>query len=321
MKLLLLILTLLACSLCFSQNVRIFYTDSSVIQIEQHFSGSITTYERVKDKNFVYYSYLDKNGLLETGKTNNYKEFIGTWFLYDQNGDLIKMLDFDKNTFQIFKKELYPYMPLLEKTRAKADSLVIASYGIDFFRKHVKWNISNTWYVFNDGSGNSWTDTTTRRPDHFVFKYDVKLDHELFKGFIRFELDVNGNYIGSKGEFINGFEKRPVKSVFNITYDKALAVAKQMGLTETDSTKALGYLNWECFRTNEFYNGYYRYYILFKKSEIKDLKNGRRSSITEKFDVYSFDPWTGEFLEKKKMKTITSWERHSGNSTGLIPDD
>ncbi|UZR99759.1 hypothetical protein [Chondrinema litorale] len=40
-----------------------------------------------------------------------------------------------------------------------------------------------------------------------------------------------------------------------------------------------------------------------------------------KFDVYIFNPWSGEFIEKKKMKSIREWERRSGSATGLILDE
>ena len=55
--------------------------------------------------------------------------------------------------------------------------------------------------------------------------------------------------------------------------------------------------------------------------EVKDIKEKGRSSVVYKFNVYSFNPWTGEFVEMKKMKNIHSWEEHSGNWTGLIPDN
>ena len=37
--------------------------------------------------------------------------------------------------------------------------------------------------------------------------------------------------------------------------------------------------------------------------------------------VYVFNPWTGAFVEKNKMKAIREWEKLSGSSSGLIPDN
>jgi len=37
--------------------------------------------------------------------------------------------------------------------------------------------------------------------------------------------------------------------------------------------------------------------------------------------VYVFNPWTGDFIEKKKMKSVREWEEGHGLSTGLIPDN
>lgn len=56
-------------------------------------------------------------------------------------------------------------------------------------------------------------------------------------------------------------------------------------------------------------------YITELTDEIKDTKKERYSRI-----VYSFDPWTGEFTEKKKMKRVQEWENNSGFTSDLIPD-
>lgn len=58
-----------------------------------------------------------------------------------------------------------------------------------------------------------------------------------------------------------------------------------------------------------------------KTGTVADLHPKDRSSVTDRFDVYVFDPWTGSFIGKKKMQAVRSWEERSGNSTGLVPDN
>ena len=55
--------------------------------------------------------------------------------------------------------------------------------------------------------------------------------------------------------------------------------------------------------------------------QIDEIKKEGRSRITYKFNVYSFNPWTGEFLETKKMKQIKEWGKDSGFTSDLLPDE
>ena len=130
-------------------------------------------------------------------------------------------------------------------------------------------------------------------------------------------------FIPSVSEQIFGFEKIDKKQNqgFQLSFDNALRIAKQNGLVENDSTKAMSFLKWEGFNKPILYNGQFRFYVIIKTKTVKDLNPNGRSNVTDKYDVYSFNPWTGQFLEKKKMKSIRSWEEHSGSSSGLIPDD
>jgi hypothetical protein len=212
---------------------------------------------------------------------------------------------------------------LLDKIKSKADSIVIKTYGPDFYKKFVKWAFGQCFIYFAEGGGAKWTDTTTRKPISFLIRYDIQYDQEhLYDDMIEFDLDENGAFEGNKYEDIYGFEKLTPGSprTFTLTHAKAIQFAKQKGLVETDTTKAEAFLYWENFKTNNFYNGHYRYYVIIKTRTIKEILPQGRSSITDKFDVYVFNPWTSAFIEKKKMKAIHSWEKMSGSNTGLLPD-
>ena len=111
-----------------------------------------------------------------------------------------------------------------------------------------------------------------------------------------------------------------LKGSFQLSVEEAIKQAKQFGLTENDTTKAVGILRWESFKKPELINGQFRFYVSIKTKTIENIVPNGCSSRMTKFEVYCFNPWTGKFIEMKKMKSIYSWEKMSGSSTGLIPD-
>ena len=77
-------------------------------------------------------------------------------------------------------------------------------------------------------------------------------------------------------------------------------------------------MKWENFKKPTLYNKRFRFYVPIKTGTVADLHPKGRSSVTDRFDVYVFDHWTGSFIGKKKMKAVQSWGEHSGNSTDLV---
>jgi hypothetical protein len=314
---------LLLSTVCLSQEKRIIETDSSVIELKDGWKGSLETNERMKRKNMVYYSYRSDDGSFEKGQYDTLKRRIGEWSTYDKKGALIKKENFDNRTYSVFKNEYYPFKPLLDKIKAQADSLVIIVYGKNFFETQTRWNLRSSYFNFSGGRGSSWTDTTTVKPQTFLLRYDIQFDGHLYERMIEFELSDSGHFIGNKYEQIFGFEKLSDSSpkIFSLSHKKAIFLAKQHGLVENDTAKAEAFLKWDGLKTENFYNGYYRFYVVIKTGSNKDIRPNSRSSITDKFDVYVFNPWTTEFIEKKKMKAVRSWEKMSGSSTGLLLDN
>lgn len=96
-------------------------------------------------------------------------------------------------------------------------------------------------------------------------------------------------------------------------------MAKQKGLTETAQNKPFSYLTWENATSKTIYKGKFRFYVAMKTATEKHINPKGRSTVITKFDVYAFNPWTGEFIGKKKMESYRGWEKGSGSSTGLIP--
>ncbi len=230
--------------------------------------------------------------------------------------------DYDNAVCEV-NKSLYPFHDTLERMKTKADNLIINTYSKEFFEEHVRFDF-NCYAYDEDGYVGSWTEPIERKPTKFLFRYQVKLNtSEWYDEMIGIELDEKGEYIPNEGFWNNyGFEN--VKSnnkTFQIDKNKAIEIAKTKGLQVNNLEKVSEFLKWEKFKKAEFYNGQFKYYITEFTNEIKDIKDEGRSRIVYKYNVYSFDPWTGEFIEKKRMKRVREWEKNSGFTSDLLPDE
>lgn len=134
-------------------------------------------------------------------------------------------------------------------------------------------------------------------------------------------LDADSRFIPNEFEEVFGFEKRPQVPApkFALAYRSAIETTRKK--SGVRNRLLSGFLRWESFKKPTLYDGRFRFYVPIKTGTVADFHPKDRSSVTDRFDVYVFDPWTGSFIGKKKMKTIRSWEEHSGNSTGLVPDN
>ena len=253
---------------------------------------------------------------------------IGIAYNYTRNGELQYVQNYDKGEWIVFHKKSHPFYDLQNKIKAKADSLISIMYGNTFLHNHTIW-ITNGSYISNDSEPRKrWTEMLNDEPTKFSFCYKVKLDSQkVYNSYIYFDLDSNGNFqpnfLGG-GFFFSGsgFEKVPdsLKGVFKLNYNEAFIEAKKLGLIETDSTKATGELYWEDFRKSSIFNGQFRFYISIVTKTIKNLNPNGHSSKTIKYDVYSFSPWSGKFIELKKMKVNYWWDKERSGWTQLLPD-
>jgi hypothetical protein len=278
-----------------------------------------------KNKNEVYYEYY-YNGTTQIESTFTYDTLerpIGITKQYTDKGVLEYTQDYDNGKWIVYDTKSYPFYGLQNKMKIKADSLVSKMYGHSFLLHNTIWSISGS-AIYNDNESGNWTDKFKKKPTKFLFRYDVKIDNEnRYDDLIEFELDDKGNFVPNESEEVFGFEKVPekLKGSFRLKYSDAMQKAKSLGLTENDTTKAVGILRWENFKRPNIINGQFRFYITIRTKTIEILVPDGRSSRTTKYEVYSFNPWTGEFIEKKKMKSIYFWEQMSGSGTGLIPDN
>jgi hypothetical protein len=314
---------------------EIIETDSSTIEIIRN--SVYRCYEETyKSKDSIWWNvtYIDDTTQLHTeGWKNKSGKYLGIWKEFNRQGELMYTWNHVTGECDI-NKSLYPYHDLLEKMKFKADSIIISAYSMEFFEKHVKFNYECNAYLghnetystgtfwINDYLG-SWTEPLKGKPNTFMFRYDIQYDSgELFSRGIELELDSIGNYIPDEDK---GFERLSDNSPKVISVDKTniLQTIRKNGFEISDTATFFCFLTWESFKKNEFFNGQYKYYVAVKIDEIKEInenENGR-SRVTEKFKVYSFNPWTGEYIETKKMKSVREWEKLSGFSTGLMPDE
>jgi hypothetical protein len=308
----------------FAQENKKVETDTSIIETMYHPDfNSIGVFNVLKDKSRTYYTefYYDTKKLKEEGMFIG-DTAVGIWKEFSQNGNLIREIHLDKGIITYFDKKAFPFLELQNSYKLKGDSIIKKIYSQEFFNTHVVWSLLSS-SVYNDEESGDWTDEFKKRPTKFLLRYNIKFDGKIYDDIIEFEINSKGQFIPNQYEDIYGFEQLSKDSpkTFKLKQSNAIELAKRMGLQETDSAKAEGLLHWESFKSKSIYNGRYRFYVLIKTNSIKDIRPGGRSSVTDKFDVYVFNPWTSEFVEKRKMKAIRSWEAMSGSSTGLLPDN
>ena len=310
----------------YSQDKQIIYTDSSRIEIDTAIRGQKSIEEFITGKNLVKWTFI-KNGVTQTkAQFDTLEHCIGVWYEYDEVGKLIRTENYENRTWTVYNTKLYPFKSLLDQMKSKADKIVINAYGVDFFKKHTKWDFGQSTIYFKDESGGNWTDPINRKPTSFLIRYDIISDNgKLYDDMIEFQLNSKGELFFPLELYdeVKGFEKISSKSSFKLTENEAIQKAKRLGLTETDTSKAEAFLYWDYFKEKKItqFNGQYKFYVLIKSNSIKDIHPQGRSTIIDKYDVYVFNPWTGDFIEKKKMKTIRGWEQNSGSSSGLLPDE
>ncbi|MGI8892910.1 MAG: hypothetical protein ACR2GN_05560 [Bacteroidia bacterium] len=333
---LLILLTITSATGQFRQNIS---TDSSDIEIIRNSVYHIYE-ETYKNKDSVWYSvhFIEDTLRLNTeGWKRKSGKHLGIWKEYNFDGQLLYTWDNDNGICEV-NKEHFPYHDILQRMKAKSDSLVIATYSKQFFDKHVRFEYD--CYAYNhyktkfgccedsmwthDYLG-SWTEPIKAKPNSFKFRYQVRLHATDEMGIeLGMDLDSLSNYVPTSDDFWNNYGFELVKTQnreFALSKTKAVEIAKNNGLSESDSNKIDEFLFWENFKKQQYYNGQFRYYITELVGQVEYQVSKERQGMSYKYMVYVFNPWTGEFIEKKKMKANREWKNGHGLSTGLIPDN
>ena len=254
------------------------------------------------------------------------KELTGVTRKYNRKGELEYEQDHDRGTWVVVRFENYPYYNTLAKIKSKGDSLIEANYGRDFLTRNVVWSPEGSAFYNDEGAGASWNDYQSWKPTQFLLRYSIRLSmEEIYDEQIEVSFDSTGEVIFPFDKFddVKGFDSAGIGNGLNISKNDAIEKAKKNGLVETDSTKAFTFLTWKYNNEakKELHNGHFVYSVAVVIKAIHSKLPHNRNRIEYKYDVYSFNPWTGVFLRRQKMKAYEEWEAFSGFSTGLMPDE
>jgi hypothetical protein len=308
-----------------AQKLTVVRTDSSRIE-SRVYPGGKEVKEFIKSKDRVNYRFYRDNQAKAT-TTSTYTKAgraIGITREYSDEGKLLYSVDHDNGRWIIATAVVDPYQGLRQQIKQKADQLIAAVYGQYFLLHNAVWNVRSS-AMYNEAIGGDWTDVFAQPPTKFLLRYDVKLDREhVYPELIEFALDAQGNFITDDYGDVYGFEQLLIFPVegFGLSYRTALeATQKYSGVK---SSLLNGFLKWEKVKspflyTYGLYTGQFRFYVPVKTGVQKDLHPKGRSRVTEYYDVYSFNPWTGAFTGKQQMESIHEWEERSGFSSGLRP--
>ena len=252
------------------------------------------------------------------------KQLTGVTSKFDTDGSLEYQLDHDKGTWKVVKADHYPYYKVLERMRGKADSLIIAAYGQSFFNQTVRWSPQSS--VIYDGlaTGSGWCEYETWEPSRFMIRYAIRLaDDEAYDDLIEVQLDSTGQLYFPFGKYddIKGFEKVSQTKGMIMTKAKAIEAAVAQGMTANGDHQPTTELSWAYAdtQTAEMYNGHFYYSVAMYTGSLRSSAPTRGTKVEQRFDVYIFNPWTGAFVEKKKMKAYEKPNRRGVLATDLLP--
>lgn len=252
------------------------------------------------------------------------KRLTGATSKFDIAGDLEYQLDHDKGTWKMVKADHYPYYQMLERMRAKSDSMIIAAYGQSFFSQSVRWSPQSS--VIYDGlaTGGGWCDYETWKPTRFMLRYAIRLaGEETYDDLISVQLDSTGQLYFPFGKYddVKGFEKVGQSKGMIMTKASAIAAATAQGMTPNGDHQPSTSLIWEYADTQkaEMYNGHFYYSVAMYTGSLKSTAPNRGTRVEQRFDVYLFNPWTGAFVAKRKMKAYEKPNRRGVLATEMLP--
>jgi hypothetical protein len=209
------------------------------------------------------------------------------------------VINFDTGEKQFFGGGTEPFDDVMLKIKSTSDSILIAYFGIAFFKKHVQWDVNDSHYYSENNHGR-WFDVPSEKPNRFLLRYFVKLDRQHKYSIIEFELDRNGRIIS--GDKTKGLIKCNGDCRFGIDYSKAIDVAKRNGLKLKDA-RQYACLSWTKSKSpadqNNFVGNYEIVVAEFNRTE--EVENG----IIDLYDIVIIDPWSGRFLRKSELDEIS----------------
>ena len=205
-------------------------TDSSLIEVKYFEDlNSIREFNRLDSVDRTYYRdyyfttcNVKEAGIIEDGIC------AGIWKYFNENGKLIKKIDYETGQKTLYDGKTEPYDDLLLKAKGNADSILQTYFGANFFHSHIRWNPNDSHFFGYESSG-TWFDVPAEMPTEFRFSYYILLDDDHRYPTIQFTLDRWGDMKTS--EEISGLKTcGPNSCQFAIDYSQALEVGRSNGL-------------------------------------------------------------------------------------------
>ena len=244
---------------------------------------------------------------------------------FNAQGELEYTQDHDKGTWEVVKNDHYPFYPTLVKMKQNADSLLVATYGAKFFKEHILWTPGTSAWYDSKSNGANWCAYEIGSPKRFLLTYAIKMtEDEAYDDQIEIQLDSTGHLFFPFGQYntIKGFQHIGTSDIFMLNKKSAIEKATALGLMETETKKAFTFLGWKYTEppVAEMFNGEFVYNVAFNTRKVTQTISNSLTRVVYKYDVYLFNPWTGEFMEKIKMKSFKEKGTKPGMPPDLLPD-
>ena len=111
-------------------------TDSSMTITREREWGGTSIHQYYIGKNIVKYKFYSRHKILEKqGYYDTSGNLTGIWKQYDEKGSLLREEDYDKRSWLMFDRKLYPYKNLMDRMKLKGDEILKKWYGEQFFEK------------------------------------------------------------------------------------------------------------------------------------------------------------------------------------------
>ena len=249
-------------------------------------------------------------GVRKIGQISKQYKKIGKAKVFDINGQLLRIENYDKGTWKIYQHDKYPYQRAVDEARNTADKYFIKTFGKKFLKKHVVLDFNNSILLFPENTNIRpyypiVAEPISAKPTQYYFQYLLKLDKKIFYGsYFNIDIDSLNNFKVFGIECKKGFKLEKWKKVFHIS--KKSALKKVKSLTNIDISKARINLMFNDYANNDYCDFTYEVTLEIKTyTESGPQKNGSYAHVTE-YNIYRFNPWNGKYLGIQKM-TSTSY--------------
>lgn len=191
------------------------------------------------------------------------------------------------------------------RIRARADSIVVARFGKDFFRKHIFVPRGPLDYIVVGGSTVDWEDrhTVSSRPESCYFEYDIGLDTRRRGPMnISFSITPDGDLVVD--EDLRGFIADPSPVSFCTDFKGYMRIARENGL-RCRGRDAFRDLRWIASDTSAKVanEGVGRYELVIgREGEVIKEESERSFGTYLLVEVVIIDPFTGVVLRKETRR-------------------